>query len=303
MTFTVWRAAALFILAIEAGAASAQVQPVSGLNALPEIALSELTEQDRNPLAAHALAIRPGEWKHAETEHFIYHYQRSFVATPVAVEAEFHYRVIVKELGKTDAPTATKAHIYIFERPEDWQSFQTAGQLEPWTGGIQSGGSLFIVRNPAYRFTDNSLGHEIVHLLLRRFYGNMIPLWLNEGFAQYVSKNAHASYQRARGYFSKPWSNPINADHLLPLAALTTMSYPPAAQVETFYDESERLVRFLVVAGRPQFLQLLELSVTGVPFDTALSRAYGATFPTLADLEEKFKAYAVKDGGTSLQDH
>ena len=302
MSFTALRAIAFTVLLITGGTAAAQLAPVSGLNALTEVEFSQLSEQDRNPLGTQALAIRAADWKHAETDHFIYHYQRSFVATPVAVEAEFHFRVIIKELGKEAAPAATKAHIYIFERPEDWQSFQTAGHLEPWTGGIQSGGSLFIVRNPAYRFTDNSLGHEIVHLLLRQFYGSTIPLWLNEGFAQYVSKGAHASYQRARGYLSKPYSNGIKAEDLLPLSTLTTMNYPPAAQVETFYDESERLVRFLVAADRQQFLQLLELSATGVAFEAALARCFSATFPTLTALEENFKAYAVKDAGSSLQD-
>ena len=302
MSFTARRVAALFILVLSSGGAPAQLQPVSGLNALPEVEFSQLTEQDRNPLGVQALPIRAGEWKHAETAHFIYHYQRSFVATPVAVEAEFHFRVVVKELGKSDLPAGTKAHIYIFERPEDWQSFQSAGQLEPWTGGIQSGGSLFIVRNPAYRFTDNSLGHEIVHLLLRQFYGNTVPLWLNEGIAQYLSKGAHASYQRARGYLSKPSSNAIKPAEFLPLSMLTTMSYPPAAQVETFYDESERLVRFLAAADRQQFLQLLELSASGTAFEAALARCFGASFPTLSALEEKFRAYAVKDAGSSLQD-
>jgi hypothetical protein len=284
---------------------SAQNEPAAarGLNGLPEVEFSRLSQADRNPLGAKALAIHPTDWKHGETEHFIYHFQRSYVATPVAVEAEFHFRVVAKELGRAEVPWSEKAHIYIFEQPGDWQSFQSAGQLEPWTGGIQSDGSLFIVRNPAYKFTDNSLGHEIAHLLLRRFYGPGIPLWLNEGFAQWVSKNAHASYQRARGYRAKPSSSAIEAERLFPLSALTTMSYPRAEQVATFYDESERLVRFLITADRQKFLELLDLSAKGEAFATALSRTSAVAFPSVAVLEEKFKVYAVKDAGSSLQDH
>ena len=212
------------------------------------------------PAGTKALALHPQDWKHAETEHFIYHFQKSYVATPVSVEAEFHFRVVSKELGKSGADWPQKAHIYIFERPEDWQLLQTAGGLEPWTGGIQAGGSLFIVRNPAFKFSDNSLGHEIVHLLVRRWYGERVPLWLNEGLAQYLSKNAHAGFQRARGYAAKPLSYSIAADKLFPLAALTTsMHYPPATQLETFYDQSEahwragkvsRQLRRVCLAGR-----------------------------------------------------
>jgi hypothetical protein len=274
---------------------SAEVAPVSGLNALPEVEFAQLSQRDENPLGAKALAIDAGEWKHGETEHFVYHYQRSYVATPVAVEAEFHFRVVTKELGKPDVPWPQKAHIYIFEQPTAWELFQSVGELEPWTGGIQSGGSLFIVRNPAYRFTDNSLGHEVAHLVLFRLYGNRIPFWLNEGFAQYVSKGAHASYQRARGYLSKPSSRGVAEEKLFPLATLATMKYPPADQVRTFYDESERLVRFLAATDKPKFLELLDLLAKGQSLEDALSRTNAAAFPSVTVLEEKFAAYASKD--------
>lgn len=275
--------------------AMAQTDLISGMNGLQEVPFPQLTQKDQNPLGAKALAIQAEGWKHAETEHFIYHYQRSFVATPVAMEAEFHFRVVTKELSRPDVPWPQKAHIYIFEQPEAWESFQSAGQLEQWTGGIQSGGSLFIVRNPAYRFTDNSLGHEVAHLVLHRMHGDKIPLWLNEGFAQYVSKGAHASYQRARGYLSKPWSNGVAADKLFPLATLATMSYPAADKIRPFYDQSERLVRFLVASDKPKFLELLDLLASGQSFESALSRTNAVAFPTVAALEEKFAVYASKD--------
>ena len=281
-----------FALACAGTSASADIDAGSSLNALPEIAFSQLSQPDQNALGAKALALDSAAWKHGETEHFIYHYQRSFVATPVAVEAEFHFRVVARELGRPDVPWPQKAHIYIFEQPTAWEAFQGVGGLEPWTGGIQSGGSLFIVRNPAYRFTDNSLGHEVAHLVLYRLYGNHIPLWLNEGFAQYVSKGADASYQRARGFLSKPSSRSVAAEKLFPLAALTTMDYPPADQVRTFYDESERLVRFLAASEKTKFLELLELLASGQRLDDALSRT---NFPPVAQLEEKFAAYVSKD--------
>ena len=170
----------------------------AGPNSLAEIPFEQLSQRDPNPLGEKALAIHPGEWKHAETEHFIYHFVHTYVATPISVEAEFHYRVIAKELEREQPPGEIKSHIYIFERPEEWQQFQAFGKLEPWTGGIHSLGSLFIQRNPAYRFSNNSLGHEIVHLVVHRFYPEGLPCWLDEGLAQYISKAAHASYQRAR---------------------------------------------------------------------------------------------------------
>src|SRR5437867_3611907 len=186
----------LFLLFVAANSAGAQ----SGLDALPEIELSQLSQRDPNPLGEKALSINPEQWKHAETEHFIYHFAHSYVATPVSVEAEFHYRVVAKEIEREQPPTDTKSHVYIFERPEDWAQCQGLGELEKWTGGIHSGGSLFIVRDPRYKFSGSVLGHEIVHLVIHRFYPDGVPLWFSEGIAQFISKSAHASYQRARGY-------------------------------------------------------------------------------------------------------
>src|SRR5438876_6227115 len=115
--------------------AMAQDQSLTGLNALPEVEFSQLTPRDPNPLGVKALAIHPEQWKHGETEHFIYHFVDSFVATPISVEAEFHYRVVTKELQREPPTGDTKSHLYIFQKPADWQQFQNAGKLEPWTGG------------------------------------------------------------------------------------------------------------------------------------------------------------------------
>ncbi len=217
------------------------------------------------------------------------------------MEAEFHYRVIAKELERDQPAGDVKSHIYIFERPEEWQQFQVFGNLEPWSGGIHSAGSLFVQRNPAYKFSNNLLGHEIVHLVLHRFYADGIPCWLNEGFAQFISKDAHASYQRARGYVSKPHSDAIAPQDLIPLSVLTAATHPFSDRVHIFYDESERLVRFLAATDKPAFLALLDALARHQPFESALPRSYLGKFANTASLEEKFRDYASKDFGTSLQ--
>ncbi len=281
--------------------ATSAVAQINESSSLPEIEFSQLSQRDPNPLGEKALAIHPEQWKHAETDHFIYHFVHSYVATPVSVEAEFHYRVIAKELERDQPAGDVKSHIYIFERPEEWQQFQVFGNLEPWSGGIHSAGSLFIQRNPAYKFSNNLLGHEIVHLVLHRFYADGIPCWLNEGFAQFISKDAQASYQRARGYVSKPHSDAIAPQDLIPLSVLTAATHPFSDRVHIFYDESERLVRFLAATDKPAFLGLLDALARHQPFESALPRSYPGKFANTASLEEKFRDYASKDFGTSLQ--
>ena len=268
-----------------------------GLDSLPEVALGALSQPDRNPLGTQALAIRPQEWKHGETAHFIYHFIHSYVATPISVEAEFHFRVIARELGlESETAGAAKSHIYIFEKAPDWKLFQTQARLEPWTGGIHSRGSLFIVRDPAYRFANNSLGHEIAHLVLFRVYERTLPLWLEEGFAEYASRVTRASYQRARNYLARPRSESIDGDRVIPLSQLTGLvNYPASGQIEIFYQESERLVRFLVATNPAAFRAFLDAMAEGEPFDTALTRNYAGRFVDVAALEKEFYFYASKD--------
>jgi hypothetical protein len=295
-----WQPLLTFALSFAAAGialAAGETEEDGGLNALPVVEFKALSQQDWNPLGRRALAIHPLDWRHAETEHFIYHFVHSYVATPISVEAEFNYRVIGKELGlEAIAGASNKSHIYIFEKPEDWKLFQCNAHLEPWTGGIHSGGSLFIVRDPNYKFADHSLGHEIAHLILFRTYQRPLPPWLDEGFAEYVSAMTRASYQRARNYRARPHSESIPADQLIPLSQLTTLiDYPSSNQIEIFYHESERLVRFLAAANPIAFRALLDSVARGGAFDTSLSRHYSGRFFDVDALEKQFIPYASKD--------
>src|SRR5436309_14969169 len=93
--------------------------PSQDLNAVPDVEFSRLSQRDPNPLGQKALAIHPEQWKHAETEHFIYHFADPFTVTPVSVEAEFHYRVVAKTLQREQPSGDTKSHIYIFQSGTD----------------------------------------------------------------------------------------------------------------------------------------------------------------------------------------
>ncbi len=299
------RCAAAFLLAVNGFVpfvsaqsptpASGNLADVQGLNALKEVPYHALSATSVTPLGGAALTIRPGEWKHAETENFIYHYFHDFIATPVSVEAEFYYRVIAKDLNKDTSHWERKANIFIFESPEDWSAFRTKGSLDPWTGGLHSRGELFIQRDPSFKFKGNTLGHEIAHLVVDRFYGSNVPLWLNEGYAEYISRVAYASYYRARGYDARARTDSLDAGSFVPLECLTpAVTYPSdVKEVLAFYTESEKLVRFLNTADKTKFLVLLDALAKGSRFENALHTAYGTLYPTPAQLEAAFRPYAI----------
>lgn len=61
----------LSLLVLCAAIARAQI---TDSTSLPQIEFSRLSQRDPNPLGQKALAIHPEQWKHGETEHFIYHF-------------------------------------------------------------------------------------------------------------------------------------------------------------------------------------------------------------------------------------
>lgn len=275
-----------------------------GLNGLAEIEFAKLSDRNISALGTAALAISAGDWKHAETANFVYHFFHGFMATAVSIEAEFYYRVIAKELDRDTTQWERKGHIYIFENAADWRTFQSKAQLDPWTGGIHSGNDLFIVREPGFKFKGRTLGHEIAHLVLHRFFGAGVPLWLNEGYAEYASIRGYASYQRARGYAARPASQAVPPAEFIAVRELTDLvSYPAdEKRVAVFYIESEKLVRFLSAESKPKFVALLEAMATGNKFDTALSKSFGGRFITVDALDQEFQTYATKDAAVAKQE-
>jgi hypothetical protein len=266
-----------------------------------EVPLAQLTDRHLAPLGQAALGIRASEWKHAESTNFVYHYFHSYVAAPVSVEAEFYYRVIAAELTKDTAAWERKSHIFIFETVEEWAEFQKRAALDPWTGGVHAGGELFIRRDPQFKFKDNTLGHEVAHLVVDRFFGSKVPLWLNEGFAEHISKRCYAAFQRARGYAARPVTPALSAAQWIPFAELTgALAYPAdPLRVAPFYHQSERLTRFLSGIDKAGFGIFFEAISRGARVETALVKGYGTRFSNLESLEREFRAGAFSDGTTA----
>ena len=273
-----------------------------GNGALKETSLELLSDRALTPLGKAALSIRPSEWKHAESANFVYHFFHSFVAAPVSVEAEFYYRVIARELEKDTTQWERKCHIYVFEEAADWAEFQKRGALDPWSGGIHAAGSLFIRRDPQMKFKGSTLGHEVAHLVVERFFGAGVPLWLNEGYAEYAAARCHAAFHRARGYGARPTTRVVPEGMYVPVGQLTALlAYPgDVAQVGVFYSESERLVRFLSAADKRGFGMLFEALAKGARFESALAKGFGGRFMNLEALDREFRSYAIHENAVPI---
>jgi hypothetical protein len=287
--------------ALLAGAAQAQQDAAPPSGALAEVPFHQLSDRQISAFAQGALEIRAADWRHAESANFVYHFFHSFIAAPVAAEAEAFYRMIAKDLEKETAQWERKCHIFVFEAPEDWAQFRRSGGLDPWTGGLHRGGELFLMRNPALKWKGDTLAHEVAHLVVHRFFGPGVPLWLNEGYAEYAASRFHAAFFRARGYAAKPRAGAVSPEQYLPLATLVgLMDYPSdPLEVRVFYAESERLARFLSGRDRAGFRVFFDAMSRGSRFESALEKGFGPRFGRLDALEREFKAYATADASAA----
>ena len=260
----------------------------SGINL--DIPFSQLSNQTLSEYGRKALSIRSAEWKHSETPHFEIHFFQKFMGSAEAIEVEFCYRYITKDLA-VDSADQSKSHIFVFESEDDWAQLQQRLELEPWTGGVTIGNELFLVRDPHRKFKGHALAHELVHLLVHRFVGAKLPLWLEEGYAEDISLSATSAYYRSKGYGGRLPRPALRG--FIPLVSLTSLRrYPPADTVDVFYDESDWLSGFLNSFGsQSQFLKMFKAMAQGAPFDFALRDGFGSRWMSLDDLEKDFKKH------------
>ncbi len=208
-----------------------------------------LSNQEPNEKGKLALGISPEKWKHAETENFILHYRRVTEAQKVAREVEYNLWYVATQLGATKERYSRRSHVFIFEDDEEWKKFK--GLLGPgglsWASSFAFGDELFLnVRGSGGGgFDSQLLAHETTHAVVARlFSGRRWPLWLNEGFAEYMGG---ASVAARKGQSTKRFQRTLGAAEM-PLAKLEATNVYPMDPLEIgqLYQSSEKFVRFLM---------------------------------------------------------
>ena len=193
-------------------------------------------------------------------------------------------------LGIAQDVWPSKCHIYIFGDKTIWDEFyKKPGERLPGAEAYTNGPELFIYCDLFFLAPQKTLAHEITHIVLHRFIKGTPPLFLNEGFAEFMAYKAIAQ-QTDGNEFAMRTIQMIPPENVIPLKELVEMRDYPAAK-EIFYQESELLVRYLILNyDQKHFFDLLSQTSDGVSFSSALNSIYGLE---LDKLEPKFLAYAV----------
>lgn len=283
------------ILGVLATARGQEDAPPPGQYRFKTLPLEELSDRNVSRLGDQALNLKEIKWEHGESDHFVFHTETGFMPIQLAAVAEWSYAEIKKDLEISQDLFERKGHIYVFLNEPVWHDFVGHGKLEPWTGGWCTGRELFFQSRPHFRFQGTTLPHEMTHLVLHRFLKGDIPLWLNEGFAEFEGIRLYRTYLRIRNYTLTNIQDQLDRDHYIPLKDLTSaVDYPKIRdEVTAFYVESQMLIGFLNYqhGGMPPLLRFIKRQSEGARFDFAWQEVYGDKYPDQEAFEKKFITY------------
>lgn len=263
---------------------------------LVEKPFNQLSDQQIDELGQKALAIRPDDWKHAETDKFILHYRRVTEAKKVAREVEYDIWFVATSLGAKKEQYRKKSHVFIFEDEREWKDFLAQTPQPPWAASFAHGDNLYLsLRNteaPGMAFDSRILAHETTHAVVARLYpGTRWPLWLNEGLAEYMGAASVAARK----------NQPIKRhEHTLTFAAMSldqlqqVQVYPQdPIQVAELYETSEKLIRFIMTElPKERFTQFIDAVLAGRTLRDALLYVYADKLASYEDFERKFARFS-----------
>ena len=237
-----------------------------------------------------ALSFEKELWKHAETEHFIYHFTNAKEAETVYIHAEVYYKWVKELFGISEDRWSKRAHVFVFQDEKTWKEFLARAHPTLHGDAYTNGWELFIWRDPYWLSPMKTMAHEITHVILFRFLDGPIPLFLNEGFAEFVSYRALAM-QTGGNEFDIRIMQLVPNEKFIPLNELMDAKTYPQDKIETFYRESELFARYLLLSYDSKlFYKLLREVSAGKDTAGSIREIYGLDFQTL---EKKFRSYAI----------
>lgn len=253
-----------------------------------------------------SLLLLPGTasaqaWQEKTSTHFrVFYLQQPAFANTVLQQAEFLYRQIQLDLGLTHVVQRDqrlwlweqRCQIYLYP---DRQAYQQATGAPAWSGGFVKYRQRQVYSYMgAASFLEQTLPHELAHILFREFVGfdnPRIPRWLDEGVAQYAEDERRAVAWGAM----QQW---LMQELYIPLTQLQTLPLGHASPgaVHVFYTQAATLVHFFIAAYGPRrFLEFCSHLRDGYPIERALSFATGSRLTSLGALEDAWRAFLLSD--------
>ena len=237
------------------------------------------------------------DWNDEKGDHFIVYYQKDQnFAKEVLRNAEVYYTHIADDLGYPRYSNFwqwdNRAKVYIYQ---DEKTFHETTGEAVWSHGMASYSKKEIHTFMGDAgFMNAVLPHEITHLIFRDFVGlgGEIPLWMDEGVAQWEEPEKRALSKKIAYYLVKTGKD----FHIQDLTAMNVRKLTDENKVHIFYMQSVTLVDYLIKTyGAQRFTQFCRELRDGKKFNDALSSAYTGLIDNLAELDAKWRKYVTVD--------
>jgi tetratricopeptide (TPR) repeat protein len=215
----------------------------------------------------------------------------------IGVQLEQFRDALSRLLANVKAVSSTPVTVVVFKSDEAFKPFRPANAA----AYFQSGEDVNYIALVSERRDEGSraaIFHEYVHFLIKNSTGS-VPLWFNEGLAEYYSSFAIRDDDK-KAIIGKPVSSHVRylrEQKMLPLETLFAVTldspiYNERSKQGVFYAESWALVHYLLLGNEGkragQFKQFLELLATRMPVETAFKQAFETDFKAL---EKELKQY------------
>ena len=232
------------------------------------------------------------QWKHLQTAHFVLHHDQKMFAAKVARLGEQFYDAISADLPDLqDRVSPARSHIFVFRDPRDWRAIVAENPgIDSWAASFVRGNAMYLQETgTATSDKMDTLAHEMTHLVFNRFLPVRLPLWLNEGLAEYYGEFAYRA-ARGMGQGKNNAFRPLRKR--TPLSdLLDATAYPVDPEdVSLFYATSKYMAGFLLLRlPREKWDAFFARVLAGDPALPALLETYGWT--DLPSLEKDFDRF------------
>jgi hypothetical protein len=140
-------------------------------------------------------------------------------------------------------------------------------------------------------FDSHTLAHETTHAVVSRLYPRQRwPLWLNEGFAEYMGG---ASVAARKGITPRYFERDLKSAEL-PLDKLVTYkAYPKTpGEITQLYQSAEKFVRFLMTEfPKDRMAKFIESVMNGSEPQSAVMEVYGDKLKDWGDFQKRYEKF------------
>jgi tetratricopeptide (TPR) repeat protein len=254
-------------------------------------------------LAAISHAAGP-PWTLVRSEHLtIVGRQSPKTLQRIAVELEQFREVLGGLILNAQRPLSLPTHVYVFDSRKELQPF-----LPVRNGRVASLGGYFhhdddvndvALALEEYEESVPIVFHEYTHLLVRNA-AKSIPVWLNEGLAEYYSTYALES-RGTRAHIGRPIAHHVALlrQHFMPLSQLIAVDtasalYNEGERRSVFYAEAWALTHYLMIE-MPKGPAAINTYATAIARGQRPDEAFRSAFGSApADFERELRRYVQR---------